>query len=61
MEEAAEGTIVNSTARAKKPWITDATIQLIEKRSDLARQGQYADAEQVDKEIKKRARKDRRT
>eukprot|EP00969_Alexandrium_andersonii_P036812 1613566-Alexandrium_andersonii.AAC.1 len=59
MKEAAADTIIDRLPRARKPWITDATLALIEQRSELASAGRYRDAELKDKEVKKQARADR--
>eukprot|EP00969_Alexandrium_andersonii_P314409 13889739-Alexandrium_andersonii.AAC.1 len=46
--------------KPKRPWITDNTLQILEARAALCKQGKYKQAEALNKEVKASARADRR-
>eukprot|EP00969_Alexandrium_andersonii_P048570 2130637-Alexandrium_andersonii.AAC.1 len=60
MKEAAEKIFGNSERPKKRPWIGPDTLELLESRDRLTRQGNYMQADQLSKQITKSARMDRR-
>eukprot|EP00969_Alexandrium_andersonii_P283409 12529497-Alexandrium_andersonii.AAC.1 len=60
MVGAAESTLVTREPKPKHPWISEETLRKIEQRARTAESGNYAEAAEWDKAIKKAAREDRR-
>ena len=53
--------IVNTPTRRSKPWITQATLTLIQRRRDARNVNDFEEEKTLNKSIRNSARKDRRT
>eukprot|EP00969_Alexandrium_andersonii_P102521 4524852-Alexandrium_andersonii.AAC.1 len=60
MMKAARGVFGNRDKLPKKPWIRQPTLDQLELRARLVQDGKYADADVLNKGIKKLARGDRK-